>query len=330
MKRIGLIVLLALTASFVFANGSQEAKGTALPKNVEVYVPARAGGGTDVMARSLGTYIAKNSGSNITIVNNTDGNGVVAMEMVRNAAKKDGSTILQFHSTMLIKTATGVYKYSAADDFTVIGVSMGVDTASYTLLVNAGSDTKTLQDVINKAKANPGKLLVGVETGGTSHILAGMFAKAAGINLKFVEAGSDTEKLTTLVGGSIDMCFVNPNQARQYVESGKAIALGVVSRDSKGERTQVLPSVPSFIEQGVKFSFASIHLFLGPKGMDPALVQMMYDYYAAASKDAEVNAILAPAGFQMEFFSREQGMEVLKQQQQEINAVVVELGLKTK
>lgn len=329
MKKIGAIILFVMLSPLVFSNASQEKKDAALPKSIEVYVPARAGGGTDVMARSLAAYINKNSGSNLTIVNNTDGNGVVAMEMVRNG-KKDGSIILQFHSTMLIKTATGVYNKNAADDFTVIGVSMGVDKASYTLLVNSSSDMKTVQDVINKAKANPGKLLVGVETGGTAHILSGMFARAAGISLKFVEAGSDTEKLTTLVGGSIDMCLVNPNQAKQYIESGKARALAVVSRDEKGERSSVLPNVPSFIEQGIKFSFASIHLFLGPKGMESALVQQLYGYYAAASKDPEVNAVLGPAGFQMEFFSREQGMEVLKKQQAEINTVVNDLGLKVK
>ncbi|QQO08510.1 Bug family tripartite tricarboxylate transporter substrate binding protein [Breznakiella homolactica] len=329
MKKIGIAVLLVMFSSFVFAAGGQDSGGTSMPKSVEVYVPARAGGGTDVMARSLASYINKNSGSNLTIVNNTDGNGVVAMEMVRNA-KKDGSVILQFHSTMLIKTATGVYNRSAADDFTVIGVSRGLDKASYTLLVSAASDMNTLQDVINKAKANPGKLLAGVETGGTAHILSGMFARAAGIDLKFVEAGSDTEKLTTLVGGSIDMCLVNPNQAKQYIESGRARALAVVSRDDRGERSAVLPTVPSFIEQGINFSFASIHLFLGPKGMDPALVQQFYEYYVAASNDADVNAILGPAGFQMEFFGREEGIEAIRKQQAEIDVVVADLGLKTK
>lgn len=328
MKKIGVIVLLVMMSSLVFAAGGQDSGGAAMPKNVEVYVPARAGGGTDVMARTLAAYVTKNSGSNLTIVNNTDGGGVVAFETVRNA-RKDGSVILQFHTTMLIKTATGVYNKTAADDFTVIAVSRGIEKAGYVLLVSSSSDIKSVQDVINKAKANPGKLLVGVETGGSSHIMNGMFAKAAGIDLKFVEAGSDTEKLTTLVGGSIDMCMVNPNQAKQYVESGKARALAVVSADDSGQRGTVLPDVPSFSELGVKFSFATMNIFLGPKDMDPALVQQFYDYYVAASKDSEVNAVLGPAGFQMEFFGREEGIAAIKKQQAEINAVVLELGLKT-
>ena len=74
--------------------------------------------------------------------------------------------------------------------------------------------------------------------------------------LNFVESGSDTEKLTALVGGTIDAALVNVNQAKQYVESGKAKALAVVSNGDEGARSSVLPEVPSFQEQGVDCTFS--------------------------------------------------------------------------
>lgn len=321
------LLAVSLAASLTACSGG--AKKGQWAKNVEVQVPAKAGGGTDVMARALATQVAKDAGNTLTIVNNTDGGGVVAFEKVR-SAKPDGSTILQFHTTMLIKTASGVYDKKAAEDFTVIAVSQGTEKGGYILVVPADSPYQTLDDFVAAAKAAPGTFLFGVETGGSSHIQAGLFAKAADIDLKYVEAGSDTEKLTALVGKSIDACLVNPNQAKQYVESGKVTPLACVSRDSEGGRSSVLPDVPSFIEQGLDVSFASINLFLGPKGMDQELVQKIYDYYKGAAANPDVVAILEPAGFAMEFFSIEDGLAKVKEQQETLNAVVEELGLKQK
>jgi putative tricarboxylic transport membrane protein len=302
----------------------------ALPKNIEVQVPAKAGGGTDVMARSVMMQIAKDSGSNISIVNNTDGSGVVAMEKVR-TAKNDGSTLLQFHTTMLIKSATNVYKHLAADEFTVIAVAHPVEKVSEVLVVSAVSKYKTLDDLVSAAKAAPGTLLFGVETGGTVHLVTGMFAKAAGLNLKYVEAGSDTEKLTALVGNSIDACFVNPNQARQYVESGKVIPLATVPiDDDKSDRSSVLPDVPNMLEFGYPCTFATYFFLLGPKDMDKALVDRLYALYASASTNPDVLSIVKPAGLDMICFPQEEGRVAIQKQQFALGAVVENLGLKKK
>jgi putative tricarboxylic transport membrane protein len=329
MKRTILVLaVLFLSLSVLMANGTSEKAGAGdWVKNVEIQVPATAGGGTDVMARTLGTYVSKAAENNLTIINNTDGGGVVAMEKVR-TARPNGSVLLHFHTTMLIKSAIGIYNRTVADDFTVIGVSQAPNSdGGYILLVNPNSDITTLDALIKKAKANPGQLLAGVETGGSSHIMSGLFAKAAGINLKFVEAGPDTEKLTALVGKNIDLCFVNPNQARQYVQSGRGVALGMIPRNEKDSRSSVLPDIPTFPEQGLNFSFTSLIFVLGPKNMDSALVKKIHDYYAAASKDEEVNKILKPAGFVTEFFSIEEGAAKVKAQQEEISVVARELGL---
>lgn len=327
-KRLLVLVLLGIMLVSVTGCSDGNAKSSEWAKNVEVLVPAKPGGGTDLMARALANKVSEYSGSTITIVNNTDGGGVVACEKVANA-KKDGSTLLQWHLTMLIKTATGVYNKSAAEDFTVLGVAAPKDKANNALVVSNNSPYNTLDDLIAAAKEKPGEILFGVETGGTVHIQTALFAKAAGIDVKYVEAGSDTEKLTALVGNSIDACFVNANQAKQYVESGKVKVLGVISNSSEGGRSSVFPDVPDFIEQGLDLSFNMLNvILLGPKGMDPELAQKIHDYYATAANDEEVVKILAPAGMEMEFLSLEDGLNTLKNMQNQIDAVVEELGLK--
>lgn len=296
-------------------------------KNVEVQVPAGAGGGTDVAARTLTSYVSQNSGSNLTIVNNSDGGGVVAFEKVR-GAKSDGSTILFFHTAMLIKSATGIYDKTAAEDFTVIAVAKPVEAANYVLVTSADSGLSTLEDFLAEAKSKPGELLVGVETGGSSHIMSGLMAKGADISVKFVEAGPDTEKMTALVGNSINACLVNVNQAKQYVEAGKVNALAVVSIDSNGGRSSVLPEVPSFVELGVDFTFGTYFFVLGPKSMDESLAESIHSYFAAAGEDGTVNSVLTPAGLEMRFVPFAEGADTVRAQQEALNAVVAELGLK--
>ena len=208
-----------------------ETNAVSLPKNIEIQVPAKAGGGTDVMARTISQEIASVSGSNLTIINNMDGAGVVAMETVRTAAG-DGSKILQYHSSMLINSATGIYDKNVFDDFKIIGVSQGTEKAMFVLVTSAASKMDTLDKFIEYGLANEVKM--GVQTGGSMHIASGIIARETGINAKYVEAGSDTEKLTALVGGTIDCCLVNVNQARQYVESGKAYGIAVVTNGEEG------------------------------------------------------------------------------------------------
>lgn len=320
---VGAMVMASLTGC------GSSASGSGLPKNIELQVPAKAGGGTDVVARAIATQVGKDSGSNLTVQNNTDGGGVVAMEKVR-SAKPDASSLLFFHTTMLIKTATGVYDHSAVDDFTVIAVGQGTEKTGYVLVVPGDSPYNTTEDLVEAAKAAPGSILMGVETGGSSHIMSGLFAKATGIDVKYVEAGSDTEKLTALVGGSINAALVNQNQAKQYVESGKAKALGCFSVDETGGESAILPGVTSFVDQGYDCTFTTLFLVLGPKDMKAETVTALHDYFESAVVNPEVQNILKPAGFDMTFFSQEEGLQKVKDQQESLNGVVDMLGLKQK
>lgn len=330
LKQMSMVMLVGIMMSSLTACSTGGAKdGNDWSKNVEIQVPAKAGGGTDIMARTLANKIAKDAGNTITVVNNTDGGGIVAAETVR-TAKTDGSKMLQWHSTMLIKTATGIYDKSAGEDFTVIAASRPKEKALYVLVASTESEYKTLDDLTDAAKGNPGKLLFGVETGGSSHIMTGMLAKGAGIDVQYVEAGSDTEKLTALVGKSIDACLVNINQAKQYIEAGKVVALGVMPSGDKGDRSSVLPETPNFMEQGIDVSFSFDNLFLGPKDMNPELVKKIYDYYVVAAASDEVNEIFEPSGFTMEFYPQDEALERVKKSQETINEIVELLDLKQK
>lgn len=327
MKKRGMFRTTVAVAAFLLAfTAAAFAQDAALPKSIDVYVPAKAGGGTDVMARSLSNQISKVAGTTMVILNNVDGNGVVALETVRNA-RPDGKTILQFHTTMIIQSAMGKYKYNILDDFTVIGAARNPVESGYILLVPPSAPYNNAKEFVEYAKKNPGKLLTGIQTGGSSHLMVAMFEKAAGIKLRAVEAGSDTEKLTALAGNNINAAFVNPNQAKQYVEAGKLKALGSYPSDEKGVRTVILPQVPSLAEQGYAVEFDTVSFILGPKGMDKALVARLHEQYKAAALDKSVDALLAKAGMQLRFYEPEEALKKIQTQVIQLTEAVNEIGL---
>ncbi len=327
MKRC-LSILMALFVVCFAVGASQRAiaKEINWPKNVEIYVPAAAGGGTDVMARTVSSQVAEDSGNNLLIVNSMAGNGVVALEKVRNA-RPDGSTLLFFHTTMAIQSATGFYDYNILDDFTVISVGSMDSDGVYALVVPADSYS-TFAELVAYAKKNPEELLLGIQTGGSTHVMAGLITKSAGIDVRFVDAGSDTQKLTTLIGKNIDAALVNVNQARQYVEAGKINVLGVMSKGPNGGRSSLFPDVESFVEQGYKDVYLDTANFvLGPKGMNKDLVLKIHNYFKNAANSEKVEERLGKANMGFHYLEPDEGIKVLEDTIGKINTLVKELGL---
>ncbi len=326
-KYISIFLVVFMVCFFAESVQTVLAKEVVWPKNVEIYVPAAAGGGTDAMARIVGSQVAEDSGNNLAIINSMAGNGIVALETVRNA-RPDGSTLLFFHSTMLIQSATGFYNHNVLDDFTVIAVGSFDADGAYALVVPADS-FKTFDELVTYAKENPGELLLGVQTGGSTHIMAGLITMNAGIEMKFVDAGSDTEKLTTLVGKNIDAALVNVNQAVQYKKAGKINVLGVVSKGPDGGRSEVLPEVKSFVEQGYKDTYLdSVNFVLGPKGMDKDLVAKIYNYFKNAANNKNVEERLSKANLLYHYLEPDKGIEAIKSSVEKYNILVEKLGIK--
>ena len=278
-------------------------------KNVEVQLAAAAGGGTDVVGRALTNYINQQGEHNLTIINNTDGGGVVAFENVRNSDPEKADTLLFFHTTMIIKTASHIYDKSATEDFTVITVAEPSDPGSYILVVPADSPYQTMEEF-------------------DAAVMSGLLAQAIGGEMSFVEAGSDTEKMTALMSGSIDCAIVNANSSAQYIEAGKAIGLGCFSTSNEGGRSSILPDVPSFIELGYEdLSFALKFFVLGPKGMDPAVCEEIADAFIAAAEDPATQEILTNAGQACTFLPYEESLAVVQAQVDQLTPVVEALGL---
>ena len=136
-------------------------------------------------------------------------------------------------------------------------------------------------DLIDFARANPGKVTYGSPGSGTSlHIGMELIAKHAGVQWTQVPFKGTIESVTALEGGHV-MCFAGGSEAYPLIEAGNIRALAAWT----GKRLERLPNVPTLTEVGFPFVLDSPYGMAGPKGMDPAIVKILHDAIKESMED---------------------------------------------
>lgn len=269
MKNLRKLAVLALAILMTVACFGTAMAETDWPTtSVQIIVPAGAGGGTDLLARTFADKLTEKLGQTFVVVNVTGAGGSAGISQVHDAAK-DGNTILFFHNAMLINKVTGVSSYSY--DEMAAGTHVVTDNATG-FYVSADAPYKTYPELIDYCKEHPGEVVMGVETGGFTFLMVKSFEAATGVQFKMVDVGGNADKCTALLGGHID---IMPNQystAKGYIESGDFIALGFPSE----ERSAVYPDVPTAKEQGVDWTYRGYEFgFWFPQDTDQAIIDKM-------------------------------------------------------
>lgn len=269
------------------SDGSNSQGTTSWPqKDVTVYVPAAAGGGTDIFARAVADYLQRSTGKNFTVVNMDSGSGMVAFEQVRNA-EPDGSSIMFWHAGMYVSYYSGQYDHNPNTDFSplVMFEAQG-DDGKQAFVVKGDSEWNTLSDLLDDAKANPDTITYGCTVGGSAQMVAEMLMQASGAQLHLVDAASQTDKITGVAGGNIDVSAITYSAAQQYVESGDLKIIGIVDKEGTEE-------YQSAYEQGYEECYWTQNLGVwGPAGMDESLCKAINEAFLGMSEDEEVMGVL--------------------------------------
>lgn len=270
---------ITLTAALPLAS---QAADTAWPsKPVQVVVPAGAGGDTDFNARTMARYFEKLTGATMIVTNMNGGGGTIAMNKVE-TAKPDGNTLLFAHTGQLIvNEVSGLINYKF-DDKLEISCIPAVDK-SVVLVAGKESGLKTVGDIVKKSKAAPNSVIYGTEFGGFSHLQGLMFQKAAGIQMKFVDVGSASDKITSLLGGRIALASISYGAVQDYQKTGD---MAMVAQYSSTPNP-LLGDVKTFDEQGIKLDMTKPYIIAFPKGTDPAIVKKMSDVMEKITQDPD-------------------------------------------
>lgn len=255
-------------------------------KPITLVCPWPAGGSTDLMMRSLADAATKILGQSVVVDNKAGASGTLGPATVAAAAKPDGYTLTQMPISMFRLPLMQKTAFDPLKDFSYIihltGYTFGVTT-------KADSQFKTWKDVIEFAKANPGKVTYATPGSGTSlHIGMEQIAAHSGVQFTQVPFKGGAETGAAVLGGHT-MLQADSTGWRPLVESGQLRLLNLWT----AERSPAYKDTPTLKELGYPFIFDSPFGLAGPKGMDPAVVQILHDAFKKAMEEKSVLDTLA-------------------------------------
>lgn len=281
--------LLTLVAAQGAASAQDAAKYPDHP--VRVIVGYAAGSGPDIHARTVAAQLGTDLGQNFFVENRLGANGTLATRAVVQSPP-DGYTIL-FTSNGIAPTPF-IYKslgYDILTDLKTVSTQGILD--GLFILVDAKSDIKTLQQLIDKAKN--GRVLYGSPgVGNGLHLATELFGKAAGIKMEHVPYKGTSEVMTGLLGGSIDVMFVTPPSVLGLLKDGRVRPLAFTgTKPFPGfENVPLAKSiVPSFEPIG------SWGVFLVPAKTPDAIVDKLNKAIQAALKSPKVADVMQRDGY---------------------------------
>jgi tripartite-type tricarboxylate transporter receptor subunit TctC len=212
---------------------------------LHVIVPQPPGGGFDLVARTLADPLAAQLGQPVIVENRPGGGTIVGTDLVAKS-EPDGYTLLLGASANLVLSA-GLYAnlpYDPKRDFAPLGLAAGF---SYTLVAGKGLKQRSLRELVDFARANPGKLTyASAGNGSGQHIAAALMWHLAGVTVTHVPYKGAQAAYQDLIPGRVDVFFDASSTARGHVEGGRVRAIAV-----SAARLPYIASVPSVRETGV-------------------------------------------------------------------------------
>jgi tripartite-type tricarboxylate transporter receptor subunit TctC len=273
--------LLAVAVVLVAATANADTYPTQPVKFVVAFPP---GGTTDILARVFAQKMSETWGQPVVVENRSGAGGIIGTESVARSMPDGYTILLGTIGTHAVNTS--LYKkipYDPERDFAPITL---LATLPNLLAINPSLPMRNLKELINYAKANPGKLTYASAGAGTASHLAGeMFRKVADVDIVHVPYRGSSPALTDLIAGHVSMTFDYMPSALPYVRSGKLRGLAVTG----SSRTKAAPEIPTMIEGGLPgFNIVTWYAVFAPKGTPPDVVSKIRNTIAMAATAPEI------------------------------------------
>jgi tripartite-type tricarboxylate transporter receptor subunit TctC len=317
-KQLVLACLLALALCGVASPG-----WAAFPdKPLSMVVTYPPGGATDFQARIVTTMSSEEKffGQPTVVINKPGAGGRVGWNWFAEKAANDGYWVSTYNAPHFIAQSI-VYTDSkfTLDSFEPVA-TWGADPA--VLIVPKDSPFKTLKDLVEFARANPGKVTVngaGLYVG--HHIAMLQLAKAAGVTLTYVPEQGGTPAMQNVMGGKVMAGF--NNLADAYRNRDFVNILGIADT----QRHPFIEDVPTFMEQGVDVDNSSVNYrgIILPRGTDPAIIAHCEKVFLAMFGDKRVKELVTQSGSPMHVLNRQQTIELFRKVQQNLKELLKDI-----
>lgn len=312
-------MLRTLVLALLVVSGAAEAQFPAKP--IRVVVPFPAGSATDTITRVLAQSVSQSIGQTVVVENKAGADGAIAAGEVAKAAP-DGHTLLMATNSPM--SAVPAMKknppYDPVADFTPI-----TDVGRYTffIVVHPSVPAKTLKELIDHARANPGK--VNYATGNTTGIVStAFFASLAKIDLVHVPYKGEPQALTDLVAGRVQLMFCSSGTSMPQIREAKLRPIVT----TLAKRTHLLPELPTIAEAGMpEFSITSWAGLFGPAKMPAAVVERLNREFVAAMGRSDVQAAMEKQAFALSPSSPRELAAFVKEQMESYRRILRAAGV---
>jgi tripartite-type tricarboxylate transporter receptor subunit TctC len=280
----------AIALSLVFANAAHAE--TYPTKSVHVIVPFAAGGPTDVIARLVAQHLSEVWGHQVYTENIPGGGGNTAVGMAARSAP-DGYTILVVSTGFIVNPSMYTkIPYDPIKDFSPISL---VAASPNIVFVNPQVPAKSLKELIDLIKANPGKFSYAQPaTGSTPHLAGEMFKQQFGLDLVTVPFNGAALAVNSTIGGHTPIAFTALPPAMSNIKDGKLRGIAVLST----KRSGALPDVPTNIEEGVPgIESDTLTGIVAPAGTPKEIIEAWHSEIVKMAALPDIQARLATLGF---------------------------------
>jgi tripartite-type tricarboxylate transporter receptor subunit TctC len=313
---------LALLAALFVLGAAPSSHAQDYPNRpVTLIVPWPAGGTTDIGMRALASATEKYLKQKIVIENRPGAAGVLGPQQVAQNAAPDGYTLAQIPITVFRFPFMRKTTLDPGTDFTYI---IGVSGYTFGVVVRSDAPWKTFWELIDYARANPGKINYGTPGAGTTlHITMEQIAKQQGVKWVHVPFKGTPETTGALLGGHID-AVADATGWSSLVNSGQLRLLVLWT----ATRSKNWPVVPTLREAGIDMVSNSPFGVAGPKGVDPAVVKIIHDAFKKGAEDPAYLEATAKLDQEPAYMSSDDYRRYVAVQLVEQKKLIEELGLK--
>jgi tripartite-type tricarboxylate transporter receptor subunit TctC len=317
------LITLALLSGLAMGSAAAQERAEAFPtRAIKIVVPFPAGGPSDVLARMIGQKMSEDWGQPVVIENRPGANTVLGAQQVARAAPDGYTLLMAIDSTLTMNQY--LYRTPPYDPFNDFAPITLTAKTMQLLIVNAASDVKTVNDLISRAKAQPGKLNYGAGTI-TTKLTGYLFNKSAGIETVLVPYNGSAEVAQGLLTKSVDFSFDGPSASLSLIQGGQFRVLAKFD-------PRPFPPVPDLplITTAVP-NMDEITVWLGlvaPKDTPAAVIDKIQAEVAKALADPAVKAKADASGLFPATSTPAEFAAFIRKEAQRWSSIVKETGMK--
>jgi tripartite-type tricarboxylate transporter receptor subunit TctC len=292
-------------------------------KPVRLIIPFPPGGSNDVVGRVFATKLAERLGKQVIVDNRGAGAGGIVGTEVAHGAPPDGYTILIISLAHAVNPWLYKLPYDPIKGFMPIAM---LGSGPVVLVVNPELPVKSVKELVDLAKQQPGKLqYASAGIGSFQHLSGELFKLTAGTNILHVPFKGGGPAMIDVIGGHTKVMFSSLVQTTPHIKSGKLRALGVGGLT----RNPVLPDIPTIAEAGVP-TYESVNWWglVAPAGTPPAIVEKLHREIAAVQDNPEVQQQFANEGASVVKMSTAEFAQHMVKEMNKWERVVKEGGIK--